>query len=108
MSREQFCLDTGSWSRPFALVFFVLVVLIAAIRLPAEASWTAVGPAGGDARSFATVPGHPNHLYLGTTTSWVYESNDGGASWQHLARLDGSDNLVIDNIVVDSANSSRL
>jgi len=76
--------------------------------LAAENLWTAVGPAGGDARAFAGVPGKLDHLYLGTTTSWIYESSDGGASWQHLARLDGSDSLVIDNIVVDVANPSVL
>ena len=66
--------------------------------------WAAVGPDGGDARSFGVVPGHPEHIFLGTTDSWIYESNDGGASWHRLSRLDGSENLVIDHIVVDEAN----
>jgi len=63
-----------------------------------------VGPDGGDARSIEAVPGDPNHLYLGTTNSWIYESNDEGASWHRLARLDKADDLVVDDIVVDSAN----
>jgi photosystem II stability/assembly factor-like uncharacterized protein len=84
-----------------------LVILICAsgpLCLRAETQWSVVGPDGGDARAFAAVPGQPNHIYLGTTTSWIYESSDGGASWQRLARLDTSDDLVLDNIVVDSAN----
>ncbi|HEV2215896.1 MAG TPA: transcriptional regulator [Terracidiphilus sp.] len=71
-------------------------------------TWAAVGPDGGDARAFGVVPGHPEHLYLGTTDSWIYESNDGGQSWHRLARLDGSDDLVIDHIVVDEANPAVL
>jgi photosystem II stability/assembly factor-like uncharacterized protein len=79
-----------------------------ATALATEPNWTAVGPAGGDARALAAVPGHPEHLYLGTTTSWIYESKDGGASWQRLARLDGSDALILDSIVVDSSDPSVL
>ena len=47
-----------------------------------EQAWTVVGPAGGDARAFAAVPGDPSHLYLGSTNSWLYESVNGGASWR--------------------------
>jgi photosystem II stability/assembly factor-like uncharacterized protein len=72
------------------------------------AAWSAVGPAGGDARAFATVPGQPGHLYLGTTNSWLYESLDAGANWHRLARLDDSDHLILDHIVVDSADSKTI
>jgi photosystem II stability/assembly factor-like uncharacterized protein len=70
--------------------------------------WSAVGPAGGDARALAAVPGHPQHLYLGTTNSWIYESMDGGASWHRLAKLDGTDDLILDHIVVDRANPATI
>jgi len=63
---------------------------------------------GGDARAFASVPGQPNHLYLGTTNSWLYESLDEGATWHRVARLDRGDGFVIDSIVVDSAHPSTL
>ena len=76
--------------------------------LHAQATFTVVGPDGGDARAFASVPGQPNHLYLGTTNSWLYESLDEGATWHRLAKLDRSDGFVLDNIVVDSANPSTL
>lgn len=71
-------------------------------------SWIPVGPAGGDARAFASVPGQPNHLYLGTTNSWLYESLDGGAQWHRLARLDDSGHLILDHIIVDSSDANTL
>src|SRR5580658_3602350 len=76
--------------------------------LHAQGAFTVVGPDGGDARAFASVPGEPNHLYLGTTNSWLYESLDGGATWHRLAKLDRGDGFVLDNIVVDSAHPATL
>jgi len=63
---------------------------------------------GGDARAFAAVPGEPHHLYLGATNSWLYESVDGGASWHRLSKLDASDDLVLDHIIVDAANPATV
>jgi len=77
-------------------------------QLPAQSFWSAVGPAGGDARAFAAVPAEPNHLYLGTTDSWIYESVDQGATWRRLAKLGGADDLVLDSIVVDEAHSATV
>ena len=74
----------------------------------AQAAFTVVGPDGGDARAFASVPGQPNHLYLGTTNSWLYESLDEGATWHRLAKLDRGDGFVLDSIVVDSVHPSTL
>jgi len=70
--------------------------------------WLSVGPDGGDARSFAFDPANSSHLYLGTTNSWLYQSNDGGGSWQRLARLGKDDDFVIDNIVIDSSDPKTL
>ena len=85
------------------------VLFLAGVQsLQAQAPWSAVGPAGGDARAFATVPGQPHHLYLGTTNSWLYESVDGGASWHRLSKLDSSDDLILDHIVVDAANPATV
>ncbi len=80
-------------------------------RSPARAaSWRSVGPDGGDARSFAADPVHPNHIYMGTTSSWIYQTEDGGLSWTRLARLGSSndDDLVLDNIIVDEADPHTL
>ena len=85
-----------------------LFSIAAALGQSASAPWNAVGPDGGDARSIAVIPGDPAHLFLGTTNSWIYESTDGGVSWHRLAKLESTDDLVIDHIVVDSANSATL
>jgi len=85
-------------------LFLLASLFFSAALLPAQPVWTPTGPDGGDARAFAAVPGEPRHLYLGTTNSWVYESLDAGASWHRLARLDGADNLILDDIVVDAAH----
>ena len=84
------------------LILFLLVLP----SLHAQSSWTVVGPDGGDARSIAAVPGESNHLFLGTTNSWIYESLDEGASWHRLAKLDKTDDLVVDHILVDPRDSS--
>lgn len=91
------------WRRVLLVPALVAVVAFSSAHLRAESAWNAVGPAGGAARAFAAVPSHSEHLYLGTTTGWIYESVDGGASWHHLARLGSSGDLIIDHIVVDAA-----
>jgi len=74
--------------------------------LHSQVQWSSVGPEGGDARAIASVPGQSNHLFLGTTNGWIYESIDEGGSWHRLAKLDSADDLVIDHIVVDPADPS--
>jgi photosystem II stability/assembly factor-like uncharacterized protein len=91
-----------------AQVFFSLGLLLGAVCLPAENAWTVVGPAGGDARAFATFPGQPKHLLLGTTNSWLYESMDEGGSWHRLAKLGSDDGFVLDSIVVNSADAATI
>jgi len=102
------CLEfMGRGARCFCGLSAVLVVGVS-LGFCGQGPWSAVGPEGGDARSIAAVPGDPNHLYLGTTTSWIYETEDGGASWHRLAKLDSDDTLVVDHIVVDEANHQAL
>ncbi len=88
------------------VLFFLFFLCVAG--LPAQSSWSAVGPAGGDARAFASVPGQPQHLFLGTTNGWLYESLDAGATWHRLAKLGSGDGFVLDHIVVDSADPSTM
>jgi photosystem II stability/assembly factor-like uncharacterized protein len=90
------------------LVRTAVFVSLQALAFGAQGPWIAVGPDGGDARSFAAVEGQPNHLYLGTTNSWVYESNDGGTTWHRLSKLDDEDDLVLDHILVSPANPDNL
>jgi photosystem II stability/assembly factor-like uncharacterized protein len=94
------------------LQFFLLgAVLVGFLGFSAEGqtqNWLPVGPDGGDARSLAADPENPQHLYLGTTTSWIYQSLDGGSSWKRLAKLGKSDNLVVDSLVADPSNARTL
>ena len=98
--------QTWKWRMGVALGFGSLLGSV----LPAHAvnPWSSVGPFGGDARSFAAEPGNARHLYLGTTSSWIYQSVDGGSSWQRLAKLGKSDDLIVDNIFVDSSDPKTL
>jgi photosystem II stability/assembly factor-like uncharacterized protein len=104
MIRKLLCLDGRCGCIRFACVLIWVIVATAQSGWAAQEQWSSVGPDGGDVRSFAAVPDNPNHIYLGTTTSWIYDSADGGASWHRLAKLDSDDSLVIDSIIVDSAN----
>ena len=88
--------------------YLLLSSLLSGSALFAQSPWNAVGPAGGDARSFAAVPGDPSHIYLGTTDSWIYESLDRGATWTRLSKLADSDDLILDHIVVDPTNPATL
>ena len=91
-----------------APVLFTLLFMLAGLRAHAQTSWSALGPAGGDARAFAAEPGQTNHIYLGTTNSWIYESRDRGSSWHRLSKIDPLDDLVLDHIIVDPTNHSVL
>jgi len=85
------------------------LILIQPNQAPAAAlQWISVGPEGGDARSFAYDPANPSHIYMGTTMSWIYQSTDGGATWKRLARLGKVDDLVVDNMVIDSSDPKTI
>jgi len=71
-------------------------------------NWFPFGPDGGDARAFGADPRDHNHLYLGTAVGWIYESHNGGRSWQRLARVGKRDDLVLDEIIVDPSDSKHV
>jgi photosystem II stability/assembly factor-like uncharacterized protein len=84
------------------------LALVASAKASQTAAWEPVGPAGGDARSFAADPTNPKHIYMGTLDSWIYESQDGGSNWKRMAKLSKGENLVLDNIVVDSTDPKTI
>ncbi len=86
----------------------ILSLLVLSTALSRAATWLPFGPFGGDARAFAVDPQDHAHLYLGTTNGWIYESHNGGQLWQRLAQLGKRDDLVLDHILVDRANSKHL
>jgi photosystem II stability/assembly factor-like uncharacterized protein len=108
MSRKRISTESLFLRMVLALAIPTLIPGVAAPAPAAQTLWKAIGPDGGDARTFAAVPGHPDHLYLGTLNSWLYESLDGGASWHRLARIGAVDGLVLDDILVDSAQPSTI
>jgi photosystem II stability/assembly factor-like uncharacterized protein len=108
MSRLRIFLCSLHRCKRWMPVFFLLVYAFCELNAFAENSWSIVGPPGGDARAFAADPGDPSHLYLGTTSSWLYESKDEGATWRRLAKLDPADGFVLDSIVVDEADPATL
>jgi len=108
MNRPRVFLDSYFRSGLIVLISLLVLFLFAVPGMKAQAYWSAIGPAGGDARAFAAVPGQPHHLYLGTTNSWLYESLDGGLSWHRLSKLDSSDDLILDHVVVDEANPATI
>jgi photosystem II stability/assembly factor-like uncharacterized protein len=108
MSRSRICTKTLFRRTVFALAIPALISLFGPRVSSAQTLWKAVGPDGGDARAFAAVPGHPDHLYLGTLNSWLYESLDEGTTWHRLARIGAVDGLVLDSILVDASDPSRI
>jgi len=94
--------------RLFFLGLASLVFISSSLSRAAEIQWIPVGPEGGDARSFVYDPADPAHIYMGTTTSWIYQSTDGGATWKRLARLGKVDDLVVDNMVIDSSDPKTI
>jgi photosystem II stability/assembly factor-like uncharacterized protein len=106
MSCSRVCPEVLCRRGGLALFISVLLFAFSGARLASQALWTSVGPPGGDARALIGVPGQPSHLYLGSTNSWIYESVDEGASWHRLARLELSEDVVLDSILVDAANTA--
>ncbi len=94
--------------RVCTILSFAFAVLTASLYAQSPKSpnpWGSIGPYGGDARAFAASAANPQHVYLGDTNSWVFESTDAGAHWQRLGRVDGSDDLIVDSLLVDAADS---
>src|SRR5258708_35311393 len=94
--------------RTLSSAFLLVALLPHQSALAQSASWVPVGPDGGDGRSLAADPTNPNHIYLGTTNSWIYQTDDGGASWQRLAKLAKTDDLLVASILVDESDSKTL
>jgi photosystem II stability/assembly factor-like uncharacterized protein len=72
-----------------------------------DGTWVLVGPFGGDARSMAYDPHHPQRIYLGTSHGEMFVSDDDGGSWSRFARLGDGGDFVLDHIYVDP-NDSKL
>ena len=72
------------------------------------APWVATGPYGGDARKIVGDPHDHQHLYLGTTDGWLYQTHTTGATWERVARISQRNDLVIDSIVLDPRDARHI
>jgi len=88
------------------LLFALLYV--AGSRVVSALPWYPFGPDGGDARAFAQDPSDHTHLYLGTTNGWLYQTHDNGVTWIRVTKIAQRDDLVLDHILVDPADSRHL
>lgn len=84
------------------------LVISGACAVARGATWLPFGPYGGDARSFGVDPADHAHLYLGTTTGWIFETHDEGRRWTRLTRIGQRDTLVVDHILVDPKTPGHL
>jgi photosystem II stability/assembly factor-like uncharacterized protein len=93
-----------------SIALFLNLLALSALKpaLAAVPSWVPIGPDGGDARSFAVDPSNSKHLYLGSKNSWIYETRDGGATWQSLVKLSKDDDMIVDEIVVDRVDPQTI
>ena len=67
-----------------------------------------IGPDGGDARSLAADPRNPDRILLGTSSSQLFVSNDGGYTWSRLARVGDGDHYVVDHIVFNPTHPETI
>jgi photosystem II stability/assembly factor-like uncharacterized protein len=98
--------DIGCITVNFRTRWLVLLVLLGCQAW--GQSWTVLGPDGGDARSLTYDPTDPDHVWLGTGTSTVFISTNGGKTWERAARLGTGDGKVIDHIVIDPKNTDTI
>ncbi len=85
----------------------VLFAMVSATGTMA-AQWPVLGPDGGDVRSLTYDPHNPDRILLGTSTSTLFLSQDGGHSWARFAHLGDSDDYVLDQIVMDPKNPNTI
>lgn len=90
-----------------AVTALSLFALISATGARA-AQWPVSGPDGGDVRSLSYDPRNPDRILLGTSTSTLFLSQDGGHNWSRFAHLGDSDDYVLDHIVIDPKNPNTI
>jgi photosystem II stability/assembly factor-like uncharacterized protein len=105
-SYEWVSMDFRRWR--WVVLLLLAAVFAAAQSSSSNAPWIALGPEGGDVRSLAHDPHDPSRIFLGTSAGELYLSTDGGARWAHYAHLGGSNDYVLDHIVVDSADANTI
>jgi photosystem II stability/assembly factor-like uncharacterized protein len=88
--------------------FVVALTIVLLCGAAWAGQWTAMGPDGGDVRSLTYDPKNPDHMFLGTSTGSIFQSTDGGHSWNRFAHLGAGDDYVIDHIAFDPSDPSTM
>jgi photosystem II stability/assembly factor-like uncharacterized protein len=91
-----------------SLVLALSVAALISAPCARSQTWTPLGPDGGDARTLAADPSHPELVYLGTTDGHIFGSRDGGRRWELRGLAGPSPNAIVTAIVVDPRNSNLL
>src|SRR5579859_7556621 len=81
------------------LISLVGISLLLTTAVAQNKSWISVGPDGGDVRSLSADPANPNRILLGTSAGQIYQSEDGGRTWQRYVRIGKGNDYVIDHII---------
>ena len=73
---------------PVVAILLTVIGCGVAQTIPAaNTSWISVGPDGGDVRSLSADPANPARVLLGTSAGQIYQSEDGGNTWQRFVRI---------------------
>jgi WD40 repeat protein len=91
-----------------SLKVLALLALACICAAASNSQWTILGPDGGDVRSLAYDPQNPSRILLGTSTSVIFVSENGGHSWSRFAKLGAGDDYVLDHIAFDPQNSNTI
>ena len=81
------------------LLSLIGISLLLTAAVAQNKSWISVGPDGGDVRSLSADPANPNRILLGTSAGQIYQSEDGGRTWQRYVRIGKGNDYVIDHII---------
>jgi photosystem II stability/assembly factor-like uncharacterized protein len=91
------------------LAGLLIVVFLFAVGMARGAEpWAALGPEGGDVRSLSSDPQNPDRIFLGTSSGTLYLSTNGGQSWRRWAHLGTGQDYVLDHVLIDPRDSSRM
>lgn len=71
----------------FLLIAGILINLLAFSQQDVQnnAHWFRNGPFGARIRSLAIAPSNPNVIYIGTVSSGLYKTNNGGQTWNYCS-----------------------
>ncbi len=83
-------------------------VLLIAVPILAQgaATWTSIGPEGGEVPKLAIDPGNSSIVYVLTTPGGLFKSVDGGASWQ--SAVSGLAGESVTAVAIDSQTPPTL